>query len=453
MMTNKLMHSVAAFVLLLLTSSFAFAGESDFSRAQNGKFGVGMVDFSGRQGYSTIFGEQVVGGHEDNVSVQFQYNNSLRDLIIFTPTGTGSQSNANSMMRVSAGTGVGTQFVESLSSVRYRPGHEVMTHFTARFIGAGVDVTHSIGIGDEDNRVSFGTEDGVFGVWFRKGGVDTFHPQSSFISDRVDGSGGERNSSGFTLDPTKLNTWMITYGWLGSTPLSMYVYAGFRYGWILVHTIDFSNILDNPHLDNPSLPMHVEVIRASGTGVEAYLETGSWRAGTVAGSGAEGNTSDRRSPFFAVDRTVVSTAGTGTHLLSIRSKSTFQGKANHIQALVSEYVIASAHNKDLIVAAYPTAVLRAADPVFAAALDVAYVDINTDNSTLEQAKLPLTVDISGVSDSDIIDLALVQALRTRENLNVQGFNIYPQFEFSIVVLPPGTGTGTISLQGTLIEGF
>lgn len=453
MTIKKHLLGVGVFLFVMLVISLVFAGENDFSRAQNGKYGVGMDDFSGRQGYSTIFGEQVVGGHEDNVSVQFQYNNSLRDLNIFTPTGTGSQSNANSMMRISAGTGVGSQFVESLSSVRYRPGHEVMTHFTALFVGADTGVTHSIGIGDEDNRVSFGTEDGVFGVWFRKGGVDTFHPQSSFISDRIDGSGGEGNSSGFTLDPTKLNTWMITYGWLGSTPLSMYIYAGFRYGWILVHTIDFSNILDNPHLDNPSLPVHAEVIRASGTGAEAYIETGSWRAGTVAGSAAEGNTSDRRFPFFSIDRSVSSTAGTGTHLISIRSKDLFQGKTNHVQAAVTEYVLASAHNKDLIVAAYPTAVLRAADPVFAAALDADYVDINTADSTLEQAKLPLTVDISGVSDSNIIDLALVQSLSTRENLNLQGFNIFPQFEFSVVVLPSTTGSGTISLQGAIIEGF
>ena len=97
-----------------------------------------------------------------------------------------------------------------------------------------------------------------------------------------------------------------------------------------------------------------------------------------------------------IDVAVISTAGTGSHMLSMRSKSLFQGKTNHVRSLVQSFILASSHNKDLIVAAYPTALLRANDAVFAAALDAAYVDVDTDNSVLQVAKLPVSVEISGL---------------------------------------------------------
>lgn len=450
---NKILNVFIITVFLITQIVPTLAGEKDFSRAMNGEFGVGTTDFSGRQSYSTIYGEQVVGSHIDDISIQFQYNNSTNDLTIFTPTGTGSQSNNLSMMRVSAGTGVGDQRVESLGSVRYRPGHEVITHFTARFVGADLNVDHHIGIGDEEDEVSIGSQDGVFGVVFKENSNSTFIPQSSFSSDKIDGSKGLNNSSGFKLVEENLNTFMITYGWLGTTPISYYVYGGFSLGWILFHTIDVSNIDQEPHLQNPSLPMHIEVTRSAGTGAESYVETASWRAGAVGGGVEEDNTSNRWSSFFNIDVNVISTAGTGSHMISMRSKSLFQGKTNHVRSLVQSFILASSHNKDLIVAAYPTAILRANDAVFAAALDAAYVDVDTENSVLQVAKLPVSVDISGLLESDIVDLALVQALRINSTPNVKGFNIYPTSEFSIVILPPGSGTGTVSLQGQFKELF
>ena len=451
-MPKNFMRGVAAFVLLVLSSSLVFAGQDSFKRGMNGPFGQGLKDFAGRQGYMTVFGEQVIGSREDDVSVQFQYNNSTNDLKIFAPTGTGGQSNINSMMRVTAGTGVGDQTVESLNSTRYRPGHELMAQFSGRFVGLETNVNHYIGMGDAEDRVAFGTQDGVFGAWFREGGNETFTPQTDFSIDTIDGSKGKGNQTGFTIIPGNENVFMISYGWLGVTPIFYYVYGGFDLGWVLAHVEDPTNALTEPHLDNPSLPMFTQVVRSSGTGVDAFIETGSWRAGVVSGA-VEQNSSDRWSPFFNVDVAVSSTANIATHVISLRSKSTFQSKTNHVKTIVRLISVASAHNKDLIVATVPTSVLRTLDAVFAVALDAAYVDVDPNNSVMENAKLPLTVNITGLLDSDIVDVLLVKTNGVAENQNVLGTNIYPEGETSLIVLPSTTGSGSVSVQGRFVEQF
>ena len=446
---------VLVFATVLLASNVASSGEDSFSRSMNGPFGQGLKDFAGRQGYMTVFGEQVIGSREDDVSVQFQYNNSTNDLTIFTPTGTGGQSNINSMMRVTAGTGVGDQTVESLNSTRYRPGHELMSQFSARFVGLETNVTHQIGMGDVDDRVSFGTQDGVFGVWFREGGNETFVSQTDFSIDTIDGAKGKGNQTGFTIIPENENVFMISYGWLGVTPIFYYVYGGFDLGWVLVHVIDPTNALQEPHLDNPSLPMFAQSTRSSGAGADAFIDTGSWRAGVVSGA-TEQNSSDRWSSFFVTEATVVSTVGIGTHLASLRSGVSFQGKTNHVKTVIRRLLLASAHNKDLIVAIYPTSVLRANDAVFAARLDAAYVSVDPDNSIVELSKNLATssdIDITGIPESDIIEVFLIAAGTDRENLNIEGAFLYPGQEISFVTLPPGTGSGTMSIQGSFKEQF
>ena len=102
---NKLLAPWLAFALILSSfgQTFAVAGESDFTRGMNGRFGSALVDFAGRQSYNTIFGEQVVGSRIDDINIQFQYNNSTNDLVIATPTGTGGSTWRYSRHRAATG--------------------------------------------------------------------------------------------------------------------------------------------------------------------------------------------------------------------------------------------------------------------------------------------------------------------------------------------------------------
>jgi len=355
-------------------------------RGHNGIFGKGMVDFAGRQGHASVFGELVVGSHIDDISIQYQYNNSTRD-VSETVTGTGAASNADSMAQVSSGAGVGLAELESVESIRYRPGHEAYAQMTFQLTGLGAGVSHFIGIGNGDDRIGVGSKDGVVGIWFREGGnPDTFVPQSDWEVDKLDGSKGEENRSGFELDATKLNIVMPSYGWLGSAPIIVSFYAGWGLGWVVAHVIDISNSENEPHLDNPTLPLKMEVERTSGAG-EATVRSSSWRGGSIAGSGDEADSAIRvfnyTSANAGVPGAVAIPANTPTAFIVIKNKATFQGKTNHVKARPILLSFVTDGTKDVLIQGVKGATTSVA---------ANFVDTDAANSVMQFAdNVPLTV--------------------------------------------------------------
>lgn len=423
-----------------------------FRRGQNGQFGGALTDIVGRQAFATIFGELVTASKIDDVSVQFQYNNSDNDLVINAPSGTGYQSNVDSKLRVGTGAGGGGQTVFSRDSIRYRPGHEAYSQFTARFDGADVGVNQMIGIGNGMDRICFGTKDGILGRWFQEGGnAPIFTPRTDFKGDTLDGTGEDSNPSGFDWQADKTIVFYPVYGWLGIAPIIWIVYGGFELGWIVADWQDETNISEKPHLQNPTLPMVCESIRTAGSG-DAFIETSSWRAGSVAGRD-EDNASDRGFSGWALNYDASQTLDVHRHLFTLRSKSSFQGKTNHVRAKVEILRSISAANKDTVIAAVPTAIIRAKDPVFAAALDADYTDVNTGSSIMELSDLNTTISAS-LSKPEIADIVVLPALDTAFNLDVKRFSIYPTGEITFIQLSDGTAiNGTISQQVNWIEEF
>ena len=312
----------------------------------------------------TLFGDAVVGSKIDDISIKFQYNNSPAD-IIEGLTGTGVTSNADAMAQVSTGAGVATAFLVSKDLIRYRPGHEVSAHMTFIMDGAGVGVAHFIGIGDDQDRIGFGTKDGVTGVWFWEAGNKTFKPQSEFNIDRIDGTG----SSKFDIDITKMNILNVSYGWLGIAPMIIQIYAGFEKGWVVCHVFDFTNLQAEPHLKHPSLPICIDVERTSGSGA-ATTRSSSWRAGVVAGidAGADIRT------FDYVAKEIAVAANTPTCVLSIKSRDLFKGKHNHVTSLPIQLDIVTDGAK-------PVVIQGVFDPTYAA-LPI-YTETDPDSSVSE----------------------------------------------------------------------
>ena len=362
----------------------------ELRRGHNGRYGNGMVDFAGRQGHSSVFGETIVGSHIDDVSIQYQYNNSTRD-VSETLTGTGAQSNADSMAQVSSGSGVGLAALESVESIRYRPGHEAYAQMTFQFTGLGAGVSHFAGIGNGDDRIGIGTKDGEVGIWFREGGnPDTFIPQSAWEVDTLDGTGGKENRSGLEFDVTKLNIVMPSYGWLGSAPIIVSVYAGWELGWVVAHVIDISNSANEPHLKNPTLPLKMEVVRTSGAGA-ATIRSSSWRGGSIAGSGDEADsavrvfnyTSSNLVASVVVPGAVVVPADTPTAFIVIKNKATFQGKTNHVKAKPILLSFVTNGTKDVLIQG-----VKGATTLVAAN----FVDTDANNSVMQFAdNVPLEV--------------------------------------------------------------
>jgi len=97
------------------------------------------IDYAGRQGQNAIFGDRMVGQRFPDVTVQFQYNISNRD-VTTTTSGTGAASHSQGVATISTGAGVGKCELESVEPLRYQTGFDGYALFTAAFSGGTIDV-------------------------------------------------------------------------------------------------------------------------------------------------------------------------------------------------------------------------------------------------------------------------------------------------------------------------
>jgi len=391
-----------------------------------------QVDAEGKTPMSTLFGELTVGQRRDDISVQFQYNNATKD-VKEAVSGTGVADNNDSMAEVSTGTGVGSASITSLDSVRYRPGHECVAMQTIIFDENEAGVNQKGGLLNDDDGLAFGYQGTAFGVWFIEGGNTNFYAQSEWNHDKLDGTG----ASGFDLDPSKMNIYKISFGWLGIAPIYFTVFAGHKKGWVLCHVIDRVNIDAEPHLQNPSLPLRVIIDRESGTGVNCHIHTSSWRAGVI-GEDAEGNSSDRVFTYNALEITVPS--ATPTAVLIVRSKATYQGKSNHVKARPIIITFDTAGNKPVLILGVPNPTYGTT-PTFS--------DRDTVNSMMEFALGPheITSTIPGGVPATVMGRNDSRELDSEKRKLI----IYPGQELAIIA--ESSQATEISTSWTILEEF
>lgn len=299
-------------------------------------------DLAGRQQFFTVFGEGVVAFHEDNISCKFHYNNSARDVKTAVLSGSGVISNAARKAVVSIGASAGSAGLQSVASVRYRPGHEALGQWTSKYEGPQAGVNHYHGFLNGSDGAAFGYKDGVFGVWFIESGVETHVAQADWSEDdKLDGNG----ATGFNLNPEKFNLYMTSYGWLGIAPIIYFVYCGRRIGWRVAHVIDRVNQDDDTHLDNPTLPIQMRVTRASGSGSAAAIRSSSWRGGVSAGERTEANHSDRWFSETRINMSISSGSGR-TNIFAIANLTTIHSKENHVPIELGVVRFTNNGNKD-----------------------------------------------------------------------------------------------------------
>lgn len=389
-------------------------------------------DYAGRQAFHTVFGEAVVGMRDDSISCLFQYNNSTRD-VRTTTTGSGTTSNADSQAIVAVDTAVGLASLVSVDTLRYRPGHEANVQFTTAYVGAQSGVNQYHGLMNGADGAAFGTKDGVFGVWFIKDSVETFYPQSSWVGDKCDGTG----PSGFTLDPTKLNIFMVQFGWLGAAPIAFSVYTGALDGWVTCHRLEFANTQLLPHLSNPTLPITMKVERASGTGTAANIRTSSWRGGVTAGPAESANSSQR---WFAHTELsiVIAAASARNNVFTLRNEATFQGKTNHVVVELGIVTFDNAGNKTVAFYGTKNATLVGAGAYAAKDASNSVISVATGGTITGGTQGPATVIKAGGD--------------RRTDVRGTGIIINPGETFTFEVVA-ATFTGDISLSARWVEYF
>ncbi len=278
-------------------------------------------------GFVSCFGDALSVGRDEYISINFQYGFDGYNTRSTVANG-GSLITTSSMMRLSTGTNVaGSSILESKRALRYRPGHEGYAFFTAGFLNGGAAQSRQwIGLFDANNGMAIGFQNIDFAVLFRQNAVDTVVTQANFNVDTLDGSG----PSGIILDPTKINVFRISYGWLGVATIS---YQIFRVDctWHTFHVIEWANEQVQPHLMNPVLPIRAEVVN-TGNNTDLLLATVSWNAGILGDLSHVGQRA-----FSALTDPPVAVNTTERPILSIRNNTTFNGVINKIEGRIYGY--------------------------------------------------------------------------------------------------------------------
>lgn len=103
----------------------------------------------------------------------------------------------------------------------YQPGKSQLALITGvlDLSGGGTGVERRIGIFDDDNGLFFYDNAGTYGVAIRSSvtgsAVDTTVAQASWNIDTMDGGNDAANPSGYTVDFTKTQIFVIDFQWLG----------------------------------------------------------------------------------------------------------------------------------------------------------------------------------------------------------------------------------------------
>jgi hypothetical protein len=277
-----------------------------------------MANSEGKtQKFASIFGDNIVTPRHADVEEQFQYNINTKTLTDSSANG-GTVTQANSMAVLSSGTNTnGQAILASKKIIRYRPGFEGYALFTALFETGGVaGAKQFAGPNTTLDGYYVGYSGTDFVVGRRIGGTDTEVTRENW-------NGDERAKSPANLiDFTKLNIFRITWGWLGSAPITFELMLS-NGEFIELHTFETAGQTTAPHSNNPMLPIRFDITKTSGA-TNIIVKTASWNGGMM---GDDEGAEDR---FFTghVDTGAVSTQQV---LFSLENQATFQSKANRVE--------------------------------------------------------------------------------------------------------------------------
>lgn len=283
-----------------------------------------LGDRAGHTAMVSAFGDLVTGRRLAYISESFHHN-VINTVTIATPSTSGAGASvtaASELLTVNAGTsGTGTASVRSRHAVRYRPGHGCEYYFTAMFTtgAAAADADQWQGPLTATDGFAVGVRNGAFCLLHRRGGSDTYIA----IADMDVPLTTAGNASGMTLDPSKINLFRVTYGYLGVAPPTFWVCTSDG-SWFPFHRISTINSRTTTHVKNPNLPMAIEVTKRSGaSNVIAYA--GSWFGGMI-GVGEDEHVGSRHGAYQSG---VVSLSSGVTKLLAlVKCASTYGGATN-----------------------------------------------------------------------------------------------------------------------------
>ncbi len=200
--------------------------------------------------------------------------------------------------------------------------------------------------------------------------TDNFVSQSDWSEDTLDGSGDANNPSKIKLDQTKGNVYQIRYQWLGFGSVEFYVEHEAEGDLHLVHRIEYANANTVPSIDNPTLPLCIQVKNTTNTS-DVVIKVGSM------GGFVEGRDVLPGLPH-ALSAELIGAGTTETPIMTIHSHDIYQSTLNRVRIKMTSGRMSVDGTKNTIVRVRKNAILTG--PVSFTALDSNTSTIHRDTT-------------------------------------------------------------------------
>ena len=279
------------------------------------------IDSAHRESSNSVFGDKIIGTRVPSIAGQFQYGLRSDDAVVDV-VGSGTTSFSNAMLVLNTGTDAdGHIGIQGADYLRYIPGQEAYSFFTAVFAPAVAGSFQRIGLFDYNagsgDGFFIGFNGAQFGITRRRAGVDTFTTVNiANVFPDPDEHG--------VFDPTKGNVFKISYGYLGFATIHFEILLPHG-GFIEFASIDYPNSAIETHIANTNIPLRAEMTNDGNT-TDLEMKIGSVTAGVVDGGGAD---PIARIFTFAMPTTTL-VGGATKQLVHFRNKNTYFGITNKI---------------------------------------------------------------------------------------------------------------------------
>jgi hypothetical protein len=231
----------------------------------------------------------------------------------------------------------GKSYMQSYEYLPYQPGRSQLIFVTFNMIAAVANVLKFAGYSDGVNGIEFQLDGTTkqFVIYSGTGSGNTTVAQSSWNLDKLDGTG----ASGFTLDITKTQILVIDIQ-------ALYVgrvRVGFDIGGNIIYAHEFlhANLFASPYIQTANLP-----VRCGMTCTATVSTTMNFICSAVI---SEGGTEDINvfGYTFQQDSGAISVGTGGTHMLSLRPRTTFNGITNRTRVAYIDVEIYNAGNQPI----------------------------------------------------------------------------------------------------------
>lgn len=280
---------------------------------------------------TSVFGEIITAELTPMIQSDFVYGINA-NLFSSTLTGSGTATSTNQLGIASTSATINSSsLIQSVRRAKYRAGEGLLSRFTAQFTTGVANSTQTAGMRNSTIDGWFiGYNGASFGIMYRRNSVDTWVAQANFNIDKLDGTG----ASGVTIDPTKINIFQLSVGYLGVRGCTFSIMNPSTGSWILFHDYILTGATsDQTQSINPTMTFGIQATNTSNA-TNIAVKCGSVGVFII-------GLRERIGSTYGLNNSK-SIATTETNVITIRNNSTINGFTNQSQIRIRSLSVATA---------------------------------------------------------------------------------------------------------------